>query len=109
MAIRAHESVAVTGDTNYFLKKRIRLGITYVVLFLVALYTLAPLWFLFTNSFKGQADIIRNPLGAPANFTFDYIGNAIEQIHFFRSLGITFLITLFSVGLIVVISSVGAW
>lgn len=109
MAIRARESVAVTGDTNYFLKKRIRLGITYVVLFLVALYTLAPLWFLFTNSFKGQADIIRNPLGAPANFTFDYIGNAIEQIHFFRSLGITFLITLFSVGLIVVISSVGAW
>jgi raffinose/stachyose/melibiose transport system permease protein len=109
MAYQSRESVAVTGDTNYFLKKKIKLGITYVVLILIALYTLAPLWFLFTNSFKGQADIIRDPLGPPQSFSFSYILNAISQIHFFRSLIITFLITFFSVGLIVTISSLGAW
>lgn len=109
MPYTSRESVAVTGDTNYFLKKRIRLAITYGVLALIALYTLAPLWFLFTNSFKDQAQIIRDPLGPPTSFTTSYITNAIEQIHFFRSLGITFMITLCSVVLIVLISSVGAW
>ncbi len=109
MAYKSKESVAVTGDTNYFLKKRIGLGITYAILALIALYTIAPLWFLFTNSFKGQAEIIRDPLGPPASFSTIYLRNAIEQIHFFRSLGITFGITVLSVGLIVMISSVGAW
>ena len=109
MAYKSKESVAVTGDTNYFLKKRISLGITYAILALIALYTIAPLWFLFTNSFKGQAEIIRDPLGPPASFSTIYLRNAIEQIHFFRSLGITFGITVLSVGLIVMISSVGAW
>lgn len=109
MATRARESVAVTGDTNYFLKKKIRLVVVYVVLAIIAIYTLAPLWFLFTNSFKGQAEIIRDPLGPPASFSLSYIKNAVKQIHFFRSLGITFSITLFSVALIVLISSLGAW
>ncbi len=81
----------------------------YVVLIIITLYTLAPLWFLFTNSFKGQAEIIRDPLGPPTSYSFEYIKNAIEQIHFFRSLAITFFITFFSVALIVLISSVGAW
>ncbi|MDR3248873.1 MAG: carbohydrate ABC transporter permease [Treponema sp.] len=94
---------------NYFLRKRISLGITYAVLALIALYTLAPLWFLFVNSFKGQGEIINNPLGLPAAFSFQYIVRAAQEIHFFKAIGVTFLITLVAVALIVLISSMAAW
>lgn len=109
MAVKPRESVAVRGDTNYFLKKRIGYVATYVVLGMIALYTVAPLWFLVTNSLKGQAEIIRDPLGVPRAASFQYIIKATQEIHFFRSLGITFSITFVSVGLIVIISSIGAW
>ena len=101
--------ITVAGDTHYFRRKRIHHALVYGVLVLITLYTIAPLWFLFTNSFKGQAEIIRDPLGPPSTLSLGYILNAIDQIHFFRSLTITFLITFFSVALIVLISSIGAW
>ena len=94
---------------NYFLRKRIGLGLTYTALIILALYTLAPLWFLFVNSFKGQAEIIGDPLGLPARFDLQYIQRAMGEIHFFRALGITLFITAISVGLIVLISSMAAW
>ncbi|MDR2143893.1 MAG: carbohydrate ABC transporter permease [Treponema sp.] len=94
---------------NYFLKKRIFTIAVYVLLALIAVYTLAPLWFLFVNSFKGQAEIVDDPMGLPAKFDFQYIFNAIEKINFFRALGITVLITVFGVALIVLVSSMAAW
>jgi raffinose/stachyose/melibiose transport system permease protein len=94
---------------NYFLKKRITTSLVYAVLIFVALYTLAPLWFLFVNSFKGQAEIINDPLGFPAKLDFQYILRAMGEIHFFKALAVTALITFVSVGLIVVISSRAAW
>jgi raffinose/stachyose/melibiose transport system permease protein len=94
---------------NYFLRKRIGMGITYTILGLVALYTLAPLWFLVVNSFKGQAEIINNPLGLPAAFDFQYIAKAVQEIHFFKAIAVTFLITLVAVAVIVLISSMAAW
>lgn len=109
MATYRSRDITVAGDTNYFRRKRIQHGLVYAALVVIALYTIAPLWFLFTNSFKGQAEIIRDPLGPPTSFSLGYILRAIDQIHFFRSLTITFLITFFSVSLIVLISSIGAW
>jgi raffinose/stachyose/melibiose transport system permease protein len=109
MANYGKESVVVNGDQNYFLKKRIGTIITYVVLGIIALYTIAPLWFLVVNSFKGQAEIINNPLGIPSAFTFEYLINAINQIHFLRALFITIAITFSAVALIVLISAIAAW
>jgi raffinose/stachyose/melibiose transport system permease protein len=94
---------------NYFLKKRISTIVVYVLLGLIAVYTLAPLWFLFVNSFKGQAEIVGDPMGLPSKFDFQYILNAIEKINFFKALGITVLITVFAVALIVLVSSMAAW
>jgi raffinose/stachyose/melibiose transport system permease protein len=94
---------------NYFLKKRISTIVVYLILALIAVYTLAPLWFLFVNSFKGQAEIVGDPMGLPSKFDFQYIFNAIEKINFFRALGITVLITVFAVALIVLVSSMAAW
>ncbi|WP_320129325.1 carbohydrate ABC transporter permease [uncultured Sphaerochaeta sp.] len=98
-----------TMNTSYFRKKKIDLGILYVVLFLLALYTLAPLWILFVNSFKGQDEIIANPLALPTTLSMQYILNAISEIHFFKAVGTTTLITASSVLLIVLVSSLAAW
>jgi raffinose/stachyose/melibiose transport system permease protein len=94
---------------NYFLQKKIGTAAVYLILALLAAYTLAPLWILFVNSFKGQAEIVKSPLGLPAKFDFQYILNAIDKIHFFKALGVTILITALGVGLIVVVSSMAAW
>jgi raffinose/stachyose/melibiose transport system permease protein len=94
---------------NYFLKRRIAQALTYTVLGLIALYTLAPLWFLLVNSFKSHEEIIASPLGLAPSFNLAYLENAMEAIHFFKALGITFVITLVAVALIVLISSMAAW
>lgn len=109
MANHSRESVAVQADKNYFLKKKIGRIVSYIVLGIIAVYTLAPLWFLLVNSFKGQAEIINNPLGIPKSFTFTYLSNAFKEIHFIKALFITIALTFASVGLIVLISSIGAW
>jgi raffinose/stachyose/melibiose transport system permease protein len=94
---------------NYFLKKRVFTIVVYILLALIAVYTLAPLWFLFVNSFKGQSEIVDDPMGLPSKFDLQYIFNAIEKINFFKALGITVLITVFAVALIVLVSSMAAW
>jgi raffinose/stachyose/melibiose transport system permease protein len=94
---------------HYFLKKRVGTILVYTALGLLALYTLAPLWFLLVNSFKGQEAIIDNPLGLPSRFDLQYIQKAMAEIHFFRALGITALVTVLSVGLIVLVSAMAAW
>jgi len=94
---------------KYFLRQRINTAAVYAILTLIALYTLAPLWFLLVNAFKGQGAIINDPLGLPESFDLRYIAKAMGEIHFFKALGITLLITTLSVGLIVLVSSMAAW
>jgi raffinose/stachyose/melibiose transport system permease protein len=96
-------------NANYFLKKRLQMIGLYVVLTLIALYTLAPLWLLLVNSFKDQSEIISSPLGLPSGFTLSYLTNAVKEIHFFKALLVTASITSISVLLIVVVSSMAAW
>jgi len=100
---------SISMNEHYFLKKKIRTILLYVVLTLTALYTLAPLWLLLVNSFKDQSEIISSPLGLPAGFTLSYLTNAAKEIHFFKALLVTTSITSISVLLIVVVSSMAAW
>ena len=81
----------------------------YIALFIVAGYTLFPIVFLVINSFKSQNEVVASPLALPESFNFEYIINAAGKINFFSSLFITFLITLFSVALITVVSALAAW
>lgn len=83
--------------------------IVWIVLILLAVYTIAPLLFLLVNSFKSNAEIVGNPVALPTKWTFEYILNAINEINFGTSILITFLITFISVLLIVVTSSLCAW
>ena len=81
----------------------------YAVLILIAAYTLFPVIFLIINSFKSQSQIVSSPLSLPDTFNFGYVINAAEQINFFKALFITFIITVVSVFLLVVVSSLVAW
>lgn len=83
--------------------------IVWIVLILLAVYTIAPLLFLLVNSFKSNAEIVGDPVALPSKWTFEYISTAIEQINFGTSILITFLITFISVALIVITSSLCAW
>ncbi|MDR3334610.1 MAG: carbohydrate ABC transporter permease [Treponema sp.] len=97
------------SSKNYFLRKQIETGLRLGVLTLGGFLTLAPLWILLVNAFKSHAAIVDNPLSVPANWDFQYIINAAEQLSFFKSIGYTFIITVISVSLIVLVSSMAAW
>lgn len=98
------------ADSNVVtVRQRIGKIATYIVLTLAAIYTLAPLAFLFVNSFKSHPEIVSAPISLPSTWDFGYIAQATKAIHFFRAFGITLMVTVVSVGLIVLVSSLGAW
>ncbi|MDR1908305.1 MAG: carbohydrate ABC transporter permease [Spirochaetaceae bacterium] len=97
------------NNQSYFLKKRVELALYHAALGLGALVTLAPLWLLLINSFKSHTAIVDNPLALPSSWDFQFIINAAGQLDYVKSIGITFVITLVSVTLIVLISSMSAW
>ncbi len=90
-------------------KQKAGKALVWIVLILLAVYTFAPLIFLIINSFKSNAEIVANPIAAPSAWTAQYLRTAMEQIHFFRAIFVTFMITFLSVLLIVVVSSLCAW
>lgn len=83
--------------------------VRYVLLIILAIYTLSPILFLFINSFKSQSEIGSDPLSMPKVWDFKYILNAFKQISFVQSILVTFLITIVSVALIVLVSAFAAW
>jgi len=90
-------------------KNKISRIILYVLLGLAAIYTLFPIYFLFANSFKSQKEIVASPMNLPANWDFQYLKNAAEQINLLPSVTNTLIITVVSVALIVLVSSFTAW
>ena len=93
------------------MKNRHVLGeaVRHLILIILALYTLAPLLFLFVNAFKSNNEIIASPVAHPEHWTLQYIKKAMEAINFGKALGLTFIITFFSILLLVIVSSFAAW
>lgn len=84
-------------------------SVMYVVLTVIAAYTLFPLFFVLTNSFKSQAEIVGTPLAMPTAWDFKYIANAIDKIKFVESITLTVILTGLSIALLVIVSSLVAW
>lgn len=77
----------------------------------VALIFLAPLYIVFTNSFKTSKGIFTNVLSLPIKGTFtvnNYI-QAFKDLNFMHSLMNSLLITIISTALIVIFASMAAW
>ena len=93
------------------MKNRHVLGeaVRHLILIILALYTLAPLLFLFVNAFKSNNESIASPVALPEHWTLQYIKTAMEAINFGKALGLTFIITFFSILLLVIVSSFAAW
>lgn len=61
-------------------KRRIGKAVVYMVLILLALYTLFPLLILVINSFKPHTDIIANPLAWPRPVDIGFVIKALREI-----------------------------
>lgn len=91
------------------MRKNANSYLRYLVVTVMALLTLFPVVFLVLNSFKSQTEIVKTPMALPRSFSFEYITTAIEKINIGPSFILTLVITVLSVGLIVLVSSAAAW
>jgi len=81
----------------------------YLILTAAIIYTLFPIYFLVVNSFKSQAEIVRDPVALPSSPTFSYIISAAESINFLKSLAVTAFVTGTALLIIILTSSMCAW
>lgn len=91
------------------MRKNANSYLRYAVVTIMALFTIFPVIFLVLNSFKSQTEIVKTPMALPTSFSFEYITTAIEKINIGPSFILTLVITVLSVGLIVLVSSAAAW
>lgn len=91
------------------MRKNANSYLRYAVVTIMALFTIFPVVFLVLNSFKSQTEIVKTPMALPRSFSFEYIATAIEKINIGPSFILTLVITVLSVGLIVLVSSAAAW
>lgn len=86
--------------------------IWFIVLLLLALLYLLPLFIVFMNSFKGRFFISDAPFALPDAQTFVGLKNyvtGIQKVDFIKAFGYSLFITVFSVGAIVLFTSMTAW
>jgi raffinose/stachyose/melibiose transport system permease protein len=63
----------------------------------------------FVNSVKPYDEIVENPVAMPVNFTWENFVRALEMMNYWRALGNSFIITIFSVGALILVSSMLAY
>jgi raffinose/stachyose/melibiose transport system permease protein len=83
-----------------------------LVLLIISLLFIAPILLVFLNSFKGKLFVINTPFAFPNAESFTGINNYISGIAatgFFSAFGWSLFITVFSVGIIVLFTSMTAW
>lgn len=90
--------------------KRNRIWLYVLSCLLIALF-LSPLYIVFTNSFKTQKGIFMNVMSLPFGefFSLKNYKEAFIQLDFIRSFTNSFLITVSSTILIIVLTSMAAW
>lgn len=97
---------------NEKVNKARRDKIWFVVLLSLAVIFLAPILLIFINSFKGKLYISEDLFSLPNSTTFVGLDNyirGIETVNFWYAFGYSVLITVLSVGTIVLLTSMTAW
>ena len=92
--------------------KSIKDNITFIVLTVLAMFSLAPIFVILINSFKGRFYIADEPFVLPNADTFSGISNYINGITktgFISAFGYSLFITVFSVAAIILFTSMTAW
>ena len=94
------------------IQTRLRDNITFVFLLVLAVLFLAPIFIVLMNSFKGRFFISDTPFALPDAQTFVGLKNytaGIEKTGIIKAFGYSLFITVFSVGAIVLFTSMTAW
>jgi raffinose/stachyose/melibiose transport system permease protein len=68
-----------------------------------------PFFLVFVNSVKSYDEIVENPLALPIVFTWDNFVKALDMMLYWQALTNSLIITVFSVGTLVIISSMLAY
>jgi maltose transport system permease protein len=92
--------------------KRPRLNLTFAFLLVLAILYLVPLFLILMNSFKGRFFISSTPFAFPDAKTFVGLKNyvvGLGRTGFFKAFGYSLFITVFSVGTVVLFTSMTAW
>jgi raffinose/stachyose/melibiose transport system permease protein len=84
-------------------------SIIFVAGLILSLAFVMPFFLVFVNAFKPIPEIIANPLAFPVEFTWDNFTQALEKMNFFMSLTNSVIITVLSVGALIIISSMLAY
>ncbi len=93
-------------------KNRLQDSITFIFLFILAILFLSPILIVLMNSFKGRFFISDTPFAFPTTQTFVGMENyfsGIAKTGFIQAFGYSLFITVFSVGAIVLFTSMTAW
>lgn len=85
-------------SSNYYFKKRLVLGMLYFLLIILGISMLMPLIILISTSLKSYEEMLMFPTTLlPKNITFEAFVTVFRDNPFFRYLGNTAIITLFTV------------
>jgi raffinose/stachyose/melibiose transport system permease protein len=93
-------------------KNRVQNNLTFIFLFILAILFLAPIFIVLMNSFKGRFYISDAPFALPNSQTFVGLKNytvGLAKTGFLQAFGYSLFITVFSVGTIVLFTSMTAW
>lgn len=89
--------------------KKAKSTLSSVLLVCLSLIWLSPIYIILANSFKSRDEMYVNPLGMPVKFSLEYYSGAMEKMSFLRAFGVSFVITIVSVAIIVVLCAMAAW
>lgn len=93
------------SDETYSL----RLFVLEITVIAVAIVFLAPFYFVLVNSVKPFGEILRNAAAWPETYSFENYARAWREVSFPRVLMNSIIVTVFSIGGMIVLGSMAAW
>ena len=90
-------------------KTKRNLFIIEIIGIIITLIWLSPFYLMIVNAFKPKREIFEGVLGLPKEFSFDNFVEAFKELEFLNSLFNSVLITVISVGIIVIFSSMAGY
>lgn len=80
-----------------------------IIVVALGLCYLIPIYIVIVNSFKNRAELYESPLSLPSQFGFEFYEKAMGKMDFLRAFGNSFIVTVVSIAIIVILASMTAW
>ncbi|WP_152397448.1 carbohydrate ABC transporter permease [Paenibacillus guangzhouensis] len=76
---------------------------------LLGILMMLPIYIMIVNSFKGRREIFTNTFGLPESWSFEFYAKAMEKMNFLTAFKNSLIVTVVSIGLIIILSSMTSW